>query len=277
MKIGVIVESFRKSFEESVKKAASLGIDGLQMYANTETVFAEMTKAQMKEVKKIIDGEGMAVSALCGDFGCDMYYTRDRALIDREKKIMELAKEFGTDVVTTHIGVVSDDETCRQYESMLEVCRELAEFADSLQGHFAVETGPEKAVLLKGFLDKLNSRGVAAILDAAHLVMCAGDGPVQAVYTLKDYIVHTHAKDGIQLKPFDTRRMYCPQHYGLEAIGWDNIKETPLGEGNVPWEKYLAALKEIGYDGYLTIERECGETPENDIALAVNFLKKFNN
>ncbi len=273
MKIGVIAESFRKPFEESVKRAASLGIQGLQMYANTQTVFAEMTDAQIREVKKIIDGEGMAVSALCGDFGCDMYYTHDRKLIDREKRIMEIAKEFGTDVVTTHIGVVSEDD-CRQYESMLEICRELAEFADSLKGHFAVETGPEKAITLKKFLDKLNSRGVAVNLDPANLVMCAGDDPVQAVFTLKDYIVHTHAKDGIQLAPFDTRRLYCPQHYGLEPESWDKIKETPLGEGNVPWDEYLAALKEIGYNGYLTIERECGETPADDIALAVNFLKE---
>lgn len=274
MKIGVIAESFRKPFAESVKDAAKLGIEGLQMYASTETVFAEMTKPQIQEVKKIIDGEGMAVSALCGDFGCDMYYTRDEALIGREKKIMEIAKEFGTDVVTTHIGVVSEDETCKQYESMLEVCRSLAEFADSLEGHFAVETGPEKAEVLKKFLDKLNSRGVGVNLDPANLVMCAGDDPVKAVYTLKDYIVHTHAKDGKQLKPFDTRRLYCPQHYGLEPIGWEYIRETPLGEGNVPWDNYLAALKGIGYDGYLTIERECGQTPADDIALAVKFLKE---
>ena len=276
MKIGVISESFRKPFPETVRAARALGADGIQADAGKAFPF-EASGKELSEIRKFVEGEGLCFSAICGDFGCAMYYERDRVMIDREKRILEAAKELGTDIVTTHIGVVSDDETCRQYESMLEVCRELAEFADSLQGHFAVETGPEKAVLLKGFLDKLNSRGVAVNLDPANLVMCAGDDPVQAVYTLKDYIVHTHAKDGIQLKPFDTRRMYCPQHYGLEAIGWDNIKETPLGEGNVPWEKYLAALKEIGYDGYLTIERECGETPENDIALAVNFLKKFNN
>lgn len=33
------------------------------------------------------------------------------------------------------------------------------------------------------------------ILDPANLVMVTGDDPVQAVYNLKDYIVHTNAKD----------------------------------------------------------------------------------
>ena len=274
MKIGAIAESFNKPFKEAIESIAALKLDGVQMYADTKTVFADMTATQIKEVKKIIDGAGIAVSALCGDFGCDMYYTRDRAAIDKEKRIMEIAKALGTDIVTTHIGVVPEDFDCKQYESMHEVCRELAEFADTMGGHFAVETGPERAELLKKFLDNLGSRGVSVNLDPANLVMCAGDDPVKAVYTLKDYIVHTHAKDGKQLKAVDTRTLYCPQYYNLEPGDWGSIIEMPLGAGNVDWANYLKALEEIGYNGYLTIERECGENPAADIALAANFLRE---
>lgn len=276
MKIGVILESFRKEFKEAVEEAAKLGADGVQMYANTQTVHADMSGREIREVKKVLDGEGLKVSALCGDFGCEMYYTRDKSLIDREKKIMGIAKELGTDIVTTHIGVVPEEKDCPQYESMREVCRELAKFADSMGGHFAVETGPERAQLLKDFLDGLDSRGVAVNLDPANLVMCAGDDPVSAVHILKGYIVHTHAKDGIMLKKTDTRTLYAPSFFGLQPSDWgEHIKEMPLGEGNVPWDAYIAALREIGYDGYLTIERECGETPAEDIAKAVTFLKKY--
>jgi sugar phosphate isomerase/epimerase len=51
--------------------------------------------------------------------------------------------------------------------------------------------------------------------------------------------------------------------------------EVPLGEGGVDWDGYLNALNEIGYGGYLTIEREVGSNPEADIRLAVNFLKGY--
>lgn len=275
MKIGVILESFRKKFAEAVKEAAALGVNGVQMYANSETVHEKMTRENVREVKSMLEGEGLEVSALCGDFGCAMYYTKDRALIDREKRIMEIAKELGTDIVTTHIGVVPEEINCPQYESMHLVCRELAEFADSMGGYFAVETGPETAVRLKAFLDGLGSRGVAVNLDPANLVMCAGDNPAESVRVLKDYIVHTHAKDGIMLKKSDTRTLYAPSYFGLEQADWgEHIKEMPLGEGGVPWNDYIAALREIGYDGYLTIERECGDTPSKDIAAAVSFLKK---
>ena len=276
MKIGAMIESFRLDFKEAAAAAKKIGADGIQVYASG-VVNADMTAAQINEIKHILDGEGLEVSALCGDFGCKMFYRPDecRDIIEREKRVMNVAKELGTNIVTTHIGVVPEDENCPQYESMHKVCKELADFADSVGGRFAVETGPEKAELLKRFLDGLGSRGVSVNLDPANLVMCAGDDPVQAVYTLKDYIVHTHAKDGIQKYYVDTKRLYAPEYYGLEPASWDSILEVPLGEGGVKWREYIGALKSIGFDGYLTIERECGDDPASDIAAAASFLKKL--
>jgi sugar phosphate isomerase/epimerase len=46
-----------------------------------------------------------------------------------------------------------------------------------------------------------------------------------------------------------------------------------LGKGDVNFPEYLAVLREIGFDGYLTIERECGDDPLKDISEAVQFLK----
>ena len=44
------------------------------------------------------------------------------------------------------------------------------------------------------------------------------------------------------------------------------------GFGNIDWEDFSNALREVGFDGFLTIERECGATPEADIRKAVNTL-----
>ncbi len=284
MKIGVIIDSFRTDFESAVKAAKGVGADGVQIGArfltgNRDEIAGNATPTKIvpiAEAKKILADTGIAVSAVCGDFGCDMYYTRDRKLIDTEKRLLEMAMELGTNIVTTHIGVVPETENCVQYESMHEVCYELAEYAKSMNGHFAVETGPEKSEVLKKFLDSLGSDGVAVNLDPANLVMCAGDDPVTAVYNLKDYIVHTHAKDGIQLKPFNTKQTYSARYYGVPKLSFSGlIEEVKLGEGGVNWEKYLGALREIGFDGYLTIESECGGTPADDIGEAVKFLDRL--
>ena len=53
----------------------------------------------------------------------------------------------------------------------------------------------------------------------------------------------------------------------------DSFIEVPLGEGSVPFPAYLKALEDIGYNGFLTIEREVGDDPAKDIRAAVEFLK----
>ena len=55
------------------------------------------------------------------------------------------------------------------------------------------------------------------------------------------------------------------------------FEEVPLGTGSVNFPPYLKALEEIGYRGFLTIEREVGDQPEADIRTACEFLKKTMN
>ena len=158
---------------------------------------------------------------------------------------------------------------------MQEACFELAVYADKCDAYFAVETGPEKAITLKGFLDSLNSKGVSVNLDPANFAMVTGDDPVEAVYTLKDYIVHTHAKDGNKLRESNPEYIYRAVHPVPEEIGGIKFfEEVPLGTGSVDFKSYLNALDEIGYKGFLTIEREVGDNPEKDIRIAYDFLKK---
>ena len=281
MKIGVIIDSFRKDFRSSIEAARAVGADGVQIGArflvgkNDELAGHNENSGivSISEAKKIMADNGIVPSAICGDFGCAMYYNKERELIDVEKRLLEMAKELGTNIVTTHIGVVPETKNCWQYEAMHEVCYELAEYAKSMQGHFAVETGPEKSERLKGFLDELGSDGVAVNLDPANLVMCAGDDPVVAVNNLKDYIVHTHAKDGVMLQRTNPEYIYRVTPRPEDLVGVRFFREVPLGEGSVDFAAYLAALEDIGYKGYLTIEREVGPTPVEDIKKAYNHLK----
>jgi sugar phosphate isomerase/epimerase len=213
-------------------------------------------------------------SALCGDLGQGFGdASKNPKLIEDSRRILELALELDTNIVTTHIGVIPADKKHARYKVMQEACFELSRYADSLGAHFAVETGPEKATVLKGFLDEMGSTGVAVNLDPANFVMVTGDDPVQAVYTLRDYIVHTHAKDGRKLMDKDPELIY--RIIEDEIQSGRAFEETPLGEGGVDYPNYLKALDEIGYDGFLTIEREVGENPAADIERAVKFLRKI--
>lgn len=278
--IGVILESFRLPRSEAIKKAAEIGANGIQMYAtegenSAENLTAEKRRALLDEVKS----NGLCFSALCGDLGKGFWQPElNDGLIERSKRILDLAKDLDTNIVTTHIGCVPDDETCDAYKIMQQACFKLAEYADSLDAHFAIETGPERSATLKKFLDSLHSTGVAVNLDPANLAMVVLDDAVDAVHNLKDYIVHTHAKDGKNIWYQNPEIIYGVKEFDAESINRGaSFIETPLGTGSVRYREYLEALTEIGYKGFLTIERECGETPEKDIRTAYDYLKNIIN
>lgn len=272
--IGVMLNSFRLPFEEALKKAVEIGAQGLQLLTTYGELAPEnMDKARRREVLDIIKSHGLVISALCGDYGTGFYDAEaNPELIEKSKAVLDLALDLETDVVTTHIGVVPEDKTSERFLIMQEACGQLAEYADSVNAHFAIETGPEKSIILKGFLDSLNSTGVAVNLDPANLVMVAGDDPVQAVYNLQKYIVHTHAKDGIKLGDRSADLIYG-KNRAKEEFSGRSFKEVPLGTGGVDFPNYLKALEEVGFRGYLTIEREVGEDPARDIKIALDFLK----
>ena len=265
MKIGVLLEGFRLELKEALAKAAALGVHGIQAYAvDGELAPENMTDAKIREWLDLVKSHNMVFSAICGDLGATPnnvgsgFEVAEENVwrVKRSKEIMDLAKKLECNVVTTHIGTVPVEEN-KKKENMRTACRELALYADSIGSYFAVETGPESAVLLKEFLDSLGAKGVRVNYDPANLVMVVADDPVAGVHTLCDYIVHTHAKDGIQVS--------------TDPLRWE---ELPLGQGRVNWDEYLKALKQIGFDGFLTIEREVGDNPEADIKLAVDFLKE---
>lgn len=157
-KIGVIVDSFRSGIVEGIKKASKLGIEGVQIYATEGEMAPEnLSGPRRREMLDIIESHGMVITAICGDMGGHGFaIAKDNPeRIEKSKRIMELAKELKSDIVTTHIGVIPDNRNHPRWGVLTEACEKLGEFAQSMGSHFAIETGPEKAATLKEFLGSL--------------------------------------------------------------------------------------------------------------------------
>jgi sugar phosphate isomerase/epimerase len=285
-KIGVIVDSFGVGVREGLKKAKAVGAEGVQIYAVKGEMDPDNLSPQARrELKAYIDDLGLEISALVGDLGGHGFQDEEenKWKIEKSKRILDLAMDLGTNIVTTHIGIVPDDPNSKVYATMQAACEELSQYANSMNAFFAIETGPEPAAHLKSFLDTLSSKGVSVNFDPANMVMVTGDDPVRGVHILKDYIVHTHVKDGIRHREIDPRHVYG--FVGFDSMEHDKIaellrsgeffEEVPLGEGKVDFDAYFQALVDIGYQGYLTIEREVGDNPEEDIRKAVEFIRKY--
>ncbi|MCD4824033.1 MAG: sugar phosphate isomerase/epimerase [Phycisphaerae bacterium] len=289
MKIGVMVESFRAGLDGGLKAAAELGADGVQMYATKgETHVDKLAGQAGRELKTKAADLGLEFSAICADFGGHGFQIPEDnpTRIDDSKRVMDLALVLGCNVVTTHIGVLpargeknqTADKSHPRYAILAKACEELGRYGDSVGATFAIETGPEPAAVLCEFLDDIAlPKGIGVNFDPANLAMVTAEDIPAATKLLGRYIVHTHAKDGLNLQPVDAELLYGvpgierPAGYNLD----DYIREVPLGEGAVPFEEYLRALEEVGFDGYLTIEREVGDQPRKDIELAVSFLREL--
>lgn len=279
MKIGVITDCFKLSLREGIKLAGKLGFDGIQVYATTGEFSPQtLTAAQKEEYKTLLKENHLEICALCGDMGGYGFQIAadNPERIEKTKKIIDLAVEFGVKVITTHIGVIPEDKKHPRYQIMLDALRECGRYAAERGIVLAIETGPEKASTLLQFLQDTDG-GVGVNLDPANFVMVTDQDPVEAVKLLGKYIVHTHAKDGIMLKKTDPEIIYDSfAQGGIEALNVaDFFLETPLGEGKVDFKNYINALREIGYDGYLTIERETGKDPIADIRLAGSVVAEF--
>ena len=279
MKIGVLAEGFRCPLPEAFKRIAALGLTGVQVYVThgefTPAVLNE--KSKLDSYLKLLRDLNLTISALCGDMGGHGFeIQKDNAeRIEKTKTIIDLAAACGTKVVTTHIGVIPDDETHERFGIMLEALDTLGSYAKKQDITLAIETGPETPETLKKFLDRTHG-GVGVNLDPANFVMVTGVDPARAVEILGKYIVHTHVKDGIMKKQTSPERIYnFFAEGGIEDLRMsDYFLETPVGEGAVNFEAYLKALKKTGYNGFFTIEREAGADPAKDIGLAADYIRK---
>jgi sugar phosphate isomerase/epimerase len=283
-KIGILIDGYRVGLQRGLHLAKEAGAGGVQFFVGDGELSPEnLTASARAKLRGDIGALGLEISALCVWLGGEGYRHREAnpGKLELSRRVIELAKELGTDIVTTHIGVIPYDPESEIYGAMAEACNEIRLFAESMDAYMAIETGPTTAYHLKSFLSGIAGKGIAVNYDPANLIMVTGDDPVRGVHELKEYIVHTHAKDGIRYMAVDAREIYTTPGYEFQEGGKiremvrarEVYRETPLGEGHVRFPEYLRALADIGYKGYLTIEREGGDNPEEDIRQAVRFLQ----
>ena len=279
MKLGVRTDCFKEGVDRGITLASELGFNGVQIYA-TKGVFSAdgLNKEARAKYKKLLRDSKLEISALCGDMGGHGYQiAADNPLrIEKTKRIIDIAEDFETSVVTTHIGVIPADKSEERYKVMLDALTACGNYAKTRGVTLAIETGPESANVLLDFIEDTQG-GVGVNLDPANFVMVTGQDPVEAVKLLGKHIVHTHVKDGKMLIKTDPKIIYDFFAVGgIEGLNVaDYFKEVPVGTGDVDFPAYLAALKDVGYDGYLTIEREAGGDRIKDISEAKSFIESL--
>ncbi|MBU0714304.1 MAG: sugar phosphate isomerase/epimerase [Verrucomicrobia bacterium] len=259
LKVGAFLSSFRLDLKNTLAKAQEIGLAGIQLSSLPPEINVEdISEKKAAEIIRIFKDHNLVISAVCGDIGGFAVDDEHEAMIrvERTRRIMDNTRRLGIAIVQTHIGFIPEDFNDQSVVIMRKCLEKIGKYGQKIGVVLATETGPEPASTMKRFLDTIQIPAIKVNYDPANLVMNGFDC-IGGVAELKDYIVHTHAKDGRKEKDAQGR------------------KEQPLGRGDVNFPEYIKAMDAIGYNGFYVIEREVGEDPAKDIAEAKRFLDQF--
>lgn len=186
------------------------------------------------------------------------------ARVQEMKEISDFAKLLGCPVVALHIGFVPQDRTSEDYKSLVDVTRDLLDHIARNGQNLHLETGQESAEHLLEFIDDVDRDNLFINFDPANMILYGTGDPIDALKKVGHLVRSVHCKDGTWAAEAE------------RGTGWGC--EVALGTGDVGIENYLSTLKEIGYDGPLTIEREIPQDRERqktDVGTAVHLLEEL--
>lgn len=182
--------------------------------------------------------------------------------IARTKAVSDVARKLGIDSVACHIGFVSHDFGSRSYAAIRDVTKDICDHCGKNGQSFTLETGQEPAKILLQFIHDVKRPNLKINFDPANMILYGTGDPIEALGVLGTHVISVHCKDG-DWPPVDK-----PETLGVEK---------PLGEGSVDFPAFLSKLKEIGYKGLLSIEREEQDQTKRaaDIRKAIVLLKRL--
>lgn len=254
--------------------AQDLGISTVQLHAPHKE---SRTPAAAEKFMERCKAAGITVTCVFGGFDGESYAdipttastvglvpeaTR-AARVQEMKEIADFAKLIGCDTVGLHIGFVPEKSSA-SYKDLLAVTRDLLDYVAKNGQKVHLETGQETADHLLEFIADVARPNLFINFDPANMILYGTGNPIEALKKVGKYVRSIHCKDATWAAE------------GERGKSWG--REVALGEGDVGMEDYLRTLKEIGYTGPLTIEREIPHDPvqqKKDIGMAVSLLESL--
>lgn len=172
-------------------------------------------------------------------------------------EISDFTKKMGCDTVALHIGVVPHEHDHPERPGIIEVTRQLCQHCQDNGQFLHLETGQETAEDLIAFIQDVGYDNLKINFDPANMILYGMGEPLEALRKLAKYVRSVHCKDG--------------KWSDQPGITWG--QEVPLGEGDVNIKAYLQTLKDIGYTGPLTIEREIPQDPQRQLREIENAVR----
>ena len=271
MRIGIVVIfSDMETMENKIRNVREQGFDNCQIQSWNPALW---TKENQEELKRLVDKYDVEINSFwCGWEGpaCWNFYEGQKTLglvpeEYRERRVQNLchgadfAKGLGVEDVVTHMGYIPENPYDPQYEPFCDAVRVVAKHLKENGQNLLFEAGQETPVTMLRCFETVGMDNLAVNLDTANVILYGKANPVDALDVFGKFVRNLHAKDG------------C-----YPTNGHDLGVETRIGAGKVDFRGVISKLHELGYDRYITIEREIeGEEQIADIRHAKEYLSSL--
>ena len=247
--------------DEFLVKASELGFDGVMLAAKRPHVSpVDYDDDARKKLRARIEELDLDLVCLAGY--TDFTAGTDKAGIPNVEiqalyvgELARLAHDLGTNMVRIFTGYERPGQPYdKQYALVVEGLKMAGKLAANYGVTLAVQNHHDIALhhdTMKWLLDEVNLPNVKAAFDCWSPTL-EGLSPEEisnAIRIMQPYIVHTTTADYKELPRF---------RYELENTNYvktlSQMRAVPIGEGFLDYKSFIAALKNIGYQGYIAYE-----------------------
>lgn len=253
------------TWKDIYSMAKDIGFDGIEIRGLGDDIFAvrakPFTDSELPNTIKTLQSQKLSVP--CFSSACCLKFAEKAE--ENKKEITEyimLASKMGTPFI--RILADLDVHPNGEVDDAL-VIAQLKQLAPIAQDHdvtLLVETNGvySDTARLRNLLEKTASDAVAALWDIHHPYRIAGEAPEQTVQNLGAYIKYVHAKDSVMQDGHIIYRM--------------------MGEGDLPIDEMMLALRSINYEGFVSLEwikRWSSELEDAGIAIPhfAHYMEKY--
>lgn len=227
--------------EEAIKRLARIGYDGIEIGAAAPHAYpAYLSKDRRKEIRRVLDDNKIAVSAMLPAPGGGPGFNvasplpeERQAAIEQYKLVAELCSDLGGQTLLYVAGwQIYGTSWDQAFAWSRDALSEIATAADGYGVTVAVEQNPVDSNLIEScdqgikLMEAVGKPNVKLMFDTIH-VLYRNEVPTDYVHRMADNLHYVHLSEPDRLPP---------------------------GQGRCDWVGLIAALKEIGYDGYLSME-----------------------
>jgi sugar phosphate isomerase/epimerase len=277
MKLGFFTSAFPgNTLEQVARWGAESGFGAIEIacwplekatrrYAGMTHIDATaLEKSGAKEIRKMLDGYGLTISAL-GYYPNPLHPEAEHraTVIGHLKKVIEAAALLEVPIVGTFIGKDKNKTVPQNMEAYATVWPPIVKFAKERGVKIGIENCPmifsydewpggnnlaTTPAIWRKMWEIIPEDNFGLNLDPSHLILQMIDYE-RVVREFAPKIFHVHAKD----LHIDREGLY---HHGVlsQGMGWQ-VPRLP-GLGDMDWGRFFAALTAARYDYVVSIEHE---------------------